>query len=272
MNTKRISTILLFSAAFCWAGAQTERHSLAERQANPVEQEQTAFERNVLHGWDWSVGAGMELGGMAPLPLPREIRKIESYNPLLNFYVEGVAEKRIEGAWHLRTGLRLEQKGMKTKARVKNYHMEMTADDGGYMEGAWTGMVETKAHNIYLTLPVTASYHFEDDRWEAHAGPYFSFLLNGGFNGAAYDGYIRHHDPTGEKAYVTHATYDFGDEERFFVWGLQLGGSYHWNRHWGVVADLAWNANGIFPGDFESITFALYPVYAKFGISYRLNR
>lgn len=214
----------------------------------------------------------MELGGTSPLPLPREIREIKSFNPLLNFYVEGMAEKHIDGAWHLRTGARLEQKGMKTKARVKNYHMEMTADDGGYMEGAWTGMVETEVRNMYLTIPVMASYHFEGDRWEAHAGPYISFLLNGGFEGAAYDGYIRHHDPTGEKAYVTHATYDFGSEERFFAWGLQLGGSYHWNKHWGVAADLTWNANGIFPHDFESITFALYPIYAKVGVNYRFNK
>lgn len=267
---KKTCIILALFALTTQGQAQTERHSLEERQNMPIESEMTPLEKNVLHGWAWSLGAGLEVGGTAPLPIPREIRKIEEFNPLLNFYAEGVAEKQIYGYWYLRTGLRLEQKGMKTKARVKNYHMEMMADDGGYMEGAWTGHVETKVSNVYLTLPLMASYHFDDDHWEAHGGPYVSLLLHGAFSGSAYDGYIRHHDPTGEKAYVTHATYDFGDEVRHLAWGLQLGGTYRWNKRWGVTADMTWNFNNIFPADFESVTFDLYPIYAKLGLTYKL--
>ena len=53
----------------------------------------------------------------------------------------------------MKLGVRLETKGMRTRARVKNYHMEMTADDGGYMVGAWTGHVSTKVRNANLTFP-----------------------------------------------------------------------------------------------------------------------
>lgn len=261
--------IILFciSALTLQMGAQ-KRHSLSERQVMPIEREKTAFEKEVLSGWEFSVGAGLELGGAAPMPMPREIRKIKSYNPMLNPYLEGIATRRIEGPLGIRTGLRLEQKGMITKAGVKNYHMEMTADDGGYMEGAWTGSVETKVRNIYLTLPIMVSYTFNDDRWEAHAGPYFSLLIDGNFSGAAYDGYIRHHDPTGEKAFVDHATYDFDSDLRTFVWGMQFGGSYRWSNRWSANADLNWGVNGIFPSDCQSVTFSLYPIYAKFGLSY----
>ena len=96
---------------------------------------------------------------------------------------------------------------MKTRANVKNYHMEMTADDGGYMEGAWTGHVMTKYKATYLTIPITLTYDVSP-RWILNTGPYFSLLLEGNFNGEAYDGYIRHHNPTGEKAYVSHAISD----------------------------------------------------------------
>ena len=45
--------------------------------------------------------------------------------------------------WGISTGIRLETKGMKTDATVKNYHMKMIANDGGEMEGQWTGGVTT---------------------------------------------------------------------------------------------------------------------------------
>ena len=101
----------------------------------------------------------------------------------------------------------------------------MTADDGGYMEGAWTGHVMTKYKATYLTIPITLTYDVSP-RWILNTGPYFSLLLEGNFNGEAYNGYIRHHNPTGEKAYVSHATYDFGRKLRKFAWGWQIGGTF----------------------------------------------
>lgn len=224
--------------------------------------------RAALRGWHVNVGAGFEIGGTSPLPLPRSIRKIESFNPLLNLYVEGIAHKKFTKHWGLATGLRFEIKGMKTKANVKDYHMEMTADDGGFMEGAWTGHVETKVRNTYLTLPVLATYTFNNDRWQVSAGPYVSVLLDGGFSGAAYDGYIRHHDPTGEKAYVTHATYNFSHDVRRWAWGLQVGGQFRAYKHLLVKVNLDWGFNSIFPADFESVTFKLYPIYGTLGFAY----
>lgn len=260
--------IILSLFAVALSSSAQKRHSLSERQEMPIEREKTEFEKEYLSGWKFAVGVGLELGGAAPMPLPREIREIKSFNPMLNPYIEGIAMRNIDGPWGIRTGLRLEQKGMITKAGVKNYHMEMTADDGGYMEGAWTGNVKTKLRNIYLTLPIMASYTFNDERWEVHAGPYFSLLFDGNFSGSAYDGYIRHHDPTGEKAFVDHATYDFDSDLRDLIWGLQFGGSYRWNDNWAVNADLNWGVNGIFPSDFQCVTFSLYPIYGKLGLSY----
>ena len=32
-----------------------------------------------LHGWEYGIKAGFSIGGTSPLPLPEEIRKIDSY-------------------------------------------------------------------------------------------------------------------------------------------------------------------------------------------------
>mgnify|MGYP001718781183 FL=1 len=36
-----------------------------------------------LHGWEYEIRAGVSIGGTSPLPLPVEIRSIDSYNPTL---------------------------------------------------------------------------------------------------------------------------------------------------------------------------------------------
>lgn len=50
-----------------------------------------------LKGWHLHLGAGFNIGGAAPLPLPREIRSIESYNPMLNIALEGDVHKKSTG-------------------------------------------------------------------------------------------------------------------------------------------------------------------------------
>ena len=221
-----------------------------------------------LKGWQVSLGAGLEMGGTSPLPMPRSIRKINSYNPLLNLYLEGTAYKSFTPRWGMALGLRFETKGMKTNANVKNYHMAIIEDDGGHMEGGWNGPVITRYRATYLTIPILATYTFPHSRWMVSAGPYFSLKLNGEFEGYVHDGYIRTPDELGENVNVTHATYDFSNDLRTFQWGLQVGGSFRAYKHLFVNANLDWGLNGIFPADFKTITFSLYPIYATLGFSY----
>lgn len=222
-----------------------------------------------LKGWHIRLSAGYNIGGTAPLPLPREIRGIEGYNPGLNLAIEGTVEKNFKASpWGIRWGIRLETKGMTTRAKTKNYHMEAWNTDGsGKVQGAWTGKVKTSVNNTYLTLPVVAVYNI-DKRWSVSAGAYASYLLDGEFTGAAYDGYIRDQDPTGEKAEVTRAEYNFSNDIRKFNWGLQAGGEYKAYKHLALFANLQWSMNGIFPSDFGSVTFALYPIYGTLGFTY----
>lgn len=254
---KKILTLLL---ACCTLTLQAQR--------KPVADNDTTIRKAAEKGWQVKLAAGFNIGGTSPMPLPREIRKIESYNPLLNIAIEGAVHKRFgDSKWGIQAGLRLETKGMKTDARVKNYHIEMTADDGGYMEGAWTGHVKTRVRNSYLTIPILATLQVHP-RWQLSAGPYLSYMYEGDFSGEAYDGYLRHHDPTGEKAYVTHANYDFSDDLRHFQWGIQAGAEFHAYKHLAAFVNLQWGLNGIFPRDFDAVSFSLYPIYANVGFCY----
>jgi hypothetical protein len=55
---------------------------------------------------------------------------------------------------------------------------------------------------------------------------------------------------------------------RRFHWGVQVGGEFRAYKHLAVFANLQWGLNGIFPSDFNSVTFDLYPIYGNLGFSY----
>ncbi|MEG2514337.1 MAG: porin family protein [Bacteroidaceae bacterium] len=223
--------------------------------------------RSTLRGLEYEIKAGFNIGGTSPMPLPVEIRSLEKYNPTIAIAIEGNVNKYFGKKWGVGIGLRLENKGMKTDAKVKNYHMEMIAEDGGKMKGAWTGYVKTKVRNSYLTIPVLALYKISP-RWVAKAGPYVSFLSEGEFSGSAYNGYLRNENPIGEKVNVPSATYDFSNDIRKFQWGAQIGTEWKAFSHLSIYADLTWGLNSIFPQDFNSITFDMYPIYANLGFAY----
>ncbi|WP_373726203.1 porin family protein, partial [Bacteroides heparinolyticus] len=126
-------------------------------------------------GWEYEVKAGVNIGGASPIPLPEEIRKVNSFSPKFNGVVEGTVTKWLgrEKNWGVSTGLRIEEKGMKTVARVKNYSTEIL-NDGNKVAGRWTGRVETDYNSTFLTLPVMANYRFNGS-WKVRAGMYVSY-------------------------------------------------------------------------------------------------
>ena len=230
--------------------------------------------QSYLHGWEYSLKAGISIGGTTPLPLPEEIRSINSYRPGgVALSIEGNTTKWIDAAkkWGLTVGVRLDSRKMSTDAAVKNYSMEIiSASSGGSLAGLWTGNVKTKVSNSYLTVPLLANYRISS-RWKLVLGPYFSYLIDGDFSGSVYEGHLRTPDATGTRIDFTGssvATYDFSDDLRKFQWGLQLGGEWRAFKHLNVFADLTWGLNDIFRKDFETITFSMYPVYLNVGFGY----
>lgn len=256
---KKILLTLFLTISAIAANAQ-QHNSISDTDHNIL--------KAALKGWNVRLSAGYLIGGTAPLPLPVEIRGINGFNPGLNFMIEGDAEKRFRNTgWGIRFGIRFDTKGMTTDASTKNYHMEMSTPDGSKIVGSWYGNVKTHVENIYLSVPLLATYSI-GERWTLSAGAYASFLLHGVFDGEAYDGYIRDQNPTGEKTEVSSAGYDFSSDIRKFQWGLQGGAEYVVYKHLAVFANLQWGLNGIFPSDYSCVTFPLYPIYGTLGFSY----
>ena len=97
-----IIAVLLFVSTFS-AQAQEERNQ--------------GIIWSYLHGWEYGIKAGFSIGGTAPLPLPEEIRKIDSYSPGgLAISIEGNATKWFDTKWGMTVGVRLENKNMTTEA------------------------------------------------------------------------------------------------------------------------------------------------------------
>ncbi len=225
-----------------------------------------------LRGLEYQIKAGFNVGGFSPLPLPAEIRSIDKYNPNLALSVSGEVAKWFgkNEEWAFIFGVTLDTKSMTTEATVKNYGMEIIGEEGEKVAGQWTGGVRTKVKNSYISVPVMAGYKISS-RWRVKGGVYLSYLMDGAFNGHVYDGYIREGDPTGEKVVFSDdkiALYDFSSELRKFQWGLIFGGEWKAFKHLNVYADLTWGLNDMFKKDFDTITFAMYPIYLNIGFGY----
>lgn len=228
--------------------------------------------KSSLMGLEYDVRAGISVGGATPIPLPQEIREIESFNPSINLSISGNVKKWFgnDKKWGVAIGLKLESKGMETGARVKNYGMEILGDGGERLKGNWTGHVKTKFRETMVTIPVSAALNVSH-RVALRFGPYVSFVTGKDFSGHVFDGYLRENNPTGNKVVFegdNQATYDFSDDLRTFQAGLQAGVDWKAFKHLIVYGDLSWGLNNIFNSDFKTITFDLYPVYVNFGFGY----
>lgn len=261
--------IILYALITLFAGNATFAQTT---QTESVAREHKGLIWSALHGLQYEFKAGINIGGTSPIPLPQEIRSLDSYRPGLAITIEGNATKWLgaKEQWGITVGVRLDSKRMNTKATVKNYGMEIFNDAGGRTAGLWTGGVKTDVEMSCLTVPVLASWRISD-RWRVSAGPYFSYLMSGDFTGNVYEGHLRTPDATG--SIVTFAgenvaTYDFSEHMRHFQWGLQIGGSWKAYKHLTVHADLTWGLNDIFEKDFTTVSFAMYPIYLNFGFGY----
>ncbi|MCR4995145.1 MAG: PorT family protein [Bacteroidales bacterium] len=238
--------------------------------AQTKEEKFQAWGPTALNQAGWIVRASYVIGGTSPIPLPNEIRSIDGFKPLGGFSLGADYYQMFSRRWGLQAGVHFFLEGFHTKATVKNYRMGITQGEN-YLEGNFTGVDETDTQMTGVTIPLTATFR-ASPRWNISVGPFFTFLSSGTFEGTVYDGYLREGDPTGQKIHITDenpATYDFADDMRQFYWGLQFMFDYKVLAHMNVFGGLDWSMQSIFPSDFETIEFNMYPIYAKIGVAYR---
>ena len=221
--------------------------------------------------WSYELKAGVNIGGAVPMPMPVEIRSIESYNPLFNGSFSGEVTRYFgdKRRWALSTGLAVENKGMTTGAKVKNYSTEII-NGGSKVAGYFTGSVYTEYRSTLLTLPLTALYRISS-RWKVKAGGFLSYKLNGSFSGKVSDGYLRNNSPVGDKIEFKDgqsAEFNFNDKLSHFQYGALVGASWKAYKHFNVNADLSYSFKDIFKKDFTTVDFPLHPLYLNLGFSY----
>ena len=224
---------ILLALAFVAFAPATTVFAQNERNESLIQSEK--------NGWEYEVRAGVNIGGASPMPLPKEIRKINSYSPKFNGSIAGMMTKWLNCNRNIgvTVGLRLEEKGMQTGATVKNYGMEII-DGGQRVAGNWTGDVNTVYKSSFVTLPVLGAYKLGDS-WKLRAALYASYRMDGD---------------------------NFSTDLRRWLWGFQMGGSWRAFKHFTVNADLTYGFNNIFESDFHTITFTMHPIYMNVGFGY----
>ncbi len=258
MTFRRV--LISLAVIFCFANANAQEESQATKSS--------FFRDNT----EFQIRAGFSIGGNAPIPFPVEIRSIESYNPTLALALEANLTKWLgdNNIWGIRTGLKVEGRGMKTKARVKSYYTEVIGDEGEKVKGNFTGMVQTTVKNSYVTMPVLATFSLSKE-WSLYAGPYFSALIEKDFSGYVYDGYLREGNPAGPKVVFeggNKGPYDFSKDLNKFQWGFMGGGEATLKNHLKLFGELNWGINDLFKKGFETVTFDMYSIYLNIGFGY----
>lgn len=221
---------------------------------------------------NFSFSAGGKIGGVTPLSLPQEIRKLKDYSPNVPFFIGAKGIYQIDTRWGVGLGLIFEGKGMDAEATVKGYKTTFSAvnDSKEELRGYYTGDITTKVHNLYLSIPIQAEYKLSD-KWNIQAGPYVAFAVRKKFYGEAFNGYLRHESSIGDKIVIDQANYDFSKSVRTVDVGMSLAGQYKVNRNIFALAQFDYGINNIMKTGFESISFGMHNVFLNLGVGYKLK-
>lgn len=217
---------------------------------------------------------GTNIGGTTPLPLPAEIRKINSYQPGLQpvIGIRATHWWQSHPKWGLTSGLNIEYRGFEEQAEVKYWYTNLKVGEGdaaGTYSGTFTGKNKTEVKNGYFSVPLMVSFR-PFDVWTFNLGGYFSWMHTSKFEGSASDGYIRNGGPNGSKTNIESATFDFGDKEKKVDAGLAAGADWNFYQRISLSGQLNWGLVPVFPSSFKGLSYSIYNIYFTIGFSYKL--
>lgn len=241
--------------------------------AQEVEKDKSKFKSFFKDNIEYQAKIQLTLGGATPLGIPAQIRKIESFKPTHVIGLEANATKWLheEQKYGIRVGLKIEGRGMKTQAEVKNYYTQIEDDSGAKTTGYFTGHVVTRANNTYLTLPVSFVWNVSE-KWNIYGGFYVAAAVNKSFDGYIYDGIFREGTPIGEPATfegTAIGVYDFSEDIRTFQFGEQIGVEYKLSPKFSISLDGSFASTSVFKKDFEAISFKMYNLFGNLGFAYK---
>lgn len=219
------------------------------------------------------ITAGINIGASAPISLPANVRKVESWSPLFNPSLGYECVVLGHKKWSIGASILLDYKGMNVKSDVMYLQTQITVESGsstGTFSGYFTGKNETHVRNVYVSVPIYAIYH-AGAKWRIKAGVYVARLVHADFTGEVTDGYMRNGSPTGEKIDINKATFDLSDKQRKWDFGVHVGGERQFCKRFAAKAAFNWGLIPLFPKDNGTIDFNMYNLYGTLGVSYRLR-
>lgn len=228
-------------------------------------------QKNEQKTFDLNFRLGVNLGAVAPIPLPEEVRKINSYNPKFNPQMGFNLVYNLNGRWGIGTGATFDWKGMRVRDEVKYMYTTVTEKDGKALTGYFVGKNMTNISMTHLTVPIYGRYRF-NDKWNIRLGVYASRVLSNTFDGNVTDGYMRVETPTGQKQEIDEATFDFSDDARDYDFGLLGGGEFRLTDRVGIYGDFTYGLVPYFYSGSNPIKFKMRNIYGTLGITYRLNK
>lgn len=214
------------------------------------------------------VHIGYNFGGLSPVPLPNNIRKIESYSPGFSPSLGYEVAYSFNKNWSINAALRFDIKGMNITDSVQYLHTLITQDTTVF-EGDFTGTNKTICKNAYLSLPVTMVYSAHDN-WRFKLGIYTAYLISSSFSGNVYNGYIRKGNSLGEKVEIDTASFNFDDEQRKFDCGIVGGAEKKFLKTFAVTGELQWGLRPVFPSSFKGIGFKMTNIFFTLGVKKQL--
>ena len=224
-------------------------------------------------GLGYGCRLGFTIGGITPVPLPAEVREIMSFSPNGAFMQEFFVYKLFNNKFGVYLGERLAVEGMDVEARVKNYHMSIE-QGGDYISGYFTGVDKTEAKLISVKIPFEFMMRVSP-RFDLRVGPYVQINIHREFKGEVYDGYLRENTPVGQKIVFSDgstALYDFSEDVKKTCFGAEVAADFRIRNGFGVFANLDYGFGSVFPDDFETISFKMFPIFFSLGVSYRIER
>ena len=273
MNSRQyiISLVLMFVASLFSVSAE-DNESVSVGVSTSETPSSSEASASPSSGLGYGCRLGFTIGGITPVPLPAEVREMMTFSPNGAFMQEFFVYKLFNNKFGVYLGERLAVEGMNVEAKVKNYHMSIE-QGGDYISGYFTGVDKTEAKLISVKIPLEFVARVTP-RLDLRVGPYAQINIHREFKGEVYDGYLRENTPVGQKIVFSDgstASYDFSEDVKKGCFGAEIAADFKINR-FGIFANLDYGFGSVFPDDFETISFKMFPIFFSLGVSYRIER
>ncbi len=214
-----------------------------------------------------AIAIGVQIGASTPLPVPARLSGFKwspDFCPQLAWDIT-ILKNEKKG---LKTGLRIERKGMTAGAYAYQMYTQITIDDAK-TKGYFTGYTETNIDILYLSIPLLYTRKFNDN-WVANFGAYAAFKLTASFTGAVKNGYMRIDSPIGNRTNIDYEAFEFNDQIRVFDYGLMASCEKKLSKKLSAKAEISWGFSPVMKNSFRGLEYKLYNIYGLLGIIYQL--